>query len=344
MVTQQSQWSHPPPLDVVSGSLAAVKEAEAGPAIITYGKGHSLKGLRPSISSQLRDCERLPARAVRAVGTTLGPAGTMQDGTLCMLVVYGRRMPPAGPAAASPTGPDSTATDRPADPAELRAAGGLGQSFLPSDSAQQGGPQPALQLTQAPAQQAAGQAGAGHEGASPELSNSPAPALNPTPHPAPASANNGGMELGSDAPTSVHHNRTVSSDVDDELQMPAPLLPGGPATTERQLQASGMDVEGSTPELAQAGHSEGYIPQSVVHPAVPHPVPTAVPHVVPAVLPPAGEECQLPAHFAESYGIRSTKVLTTRQAPAWWVPGPLLRDMMHKKYGPSLFHCIAPKG
>jgi hypothetical protein len=57
-----------------------------------------------------------------------------------------------------------------------------------------------------------------------------------------------------------------------------------------------------------------------VHPAVPHVVPTAVPHVVPAIPQPIGDECQLPADFILAYGIRATKILTTRQAPGWWVP------------------------
>jgi hypothetical protein len=35
--------------------------------------------------------------------------------------------------------------------------------------------------------------------------------------------------------------------------------------------------------------------------------------------PPAGDECTLPADFAEAYGIQSTKVLTTSAAPGWWV-------------------------
>jgi hypothetical protein len=51
--------------------------------------------------------------------------------------------------------------------------------------------------------------------------------------------------------------------------------------------------------------------------------------VVYAKTTPAGDECQLPADFAESYGIRATKVLTTREAPAWWVAELLLRRMVH---------------
>jgi hypothetical protein len=37
------------------------------------------------------------------------------------------------------------------------------------------------------------------------------------------------------------------------------------------------------------------------------------------VVPPVGMECTLPVGFVEAYGVKSTRVLTTSEAPAWWV-------------------------
>jgi hypothetical protein len=36
-------------------------------------------------------------------------------------------------------------------------------------------------------------------------------------------------------------------------------------------------------------------------------------------VPPIGDECQLPVDFAQAYGINSIRVLTTSQAPTWYV-------------------------
>jgi hypothetical protein len=36
-------------------------------------------------------------------------------------------------------------------------------------------------------------------------------------------------------------------------------------------------------------------------------------------VPPIGDECQLPLDFAQAYGITAIRVLTTSQAPAWYV-------------------------
>jgi hypothetical protein len=114
--------------------------------------------------------------------------------------------------------------------------------------------------------------------------------------------------------------------------MPAPLLPEGPATGQPQPQVGrGLTSDGSTSPPAQAARSEDCVSKPAVHPAAPDVLP-AVPDVAPAVLhevhpavlPPPGEECALPAEIIVSYGIRETKVLTTCQAPAWWVAGPLL--------------------
>jgi hypothetical protein len=70
---------------------------------------------------------------------------------------------------------------------------------------------------------------------------------------------------------------------------------------------------------------------------------SSVPHALPAVLPPAGQECQLPADFIQAYGIQSTQVLTTRQAPAWWVSELQLRHVVRSKHDPSMF-CSSFKG
>jgi hypothetical protein len=36
-------------------------------------------------------------------------------------------------------------------------------------------------------------------------------------------------------------------------------------------------------------------------------------------VPPIGDECQLPLDFAQAYGITAIRVLTTSQAPTWYV-------------------------
>jgi hypothetical protein len=64
---------------------------------------------------------------------------------------------------------------------------------------------------------------------------------------------------------------------------------------------------------------------SIVWPTMRHPAKRAALPLLPDhTVPPAGDECTLPADFVNSYGIRSTKVLTTRVAPAWWVSELLL--------------------
>jgi hypothetical protein len=95
VVTHQVKWSHPVPAGVIKGH---VPDRIAGPVLTLHPGGNvRLSIFNPSINSLLRGCQCLPVRAIRAVGTTSGPAGTMQDGGLCMLVVYGRRIQPAPP-------------------------------------------------------------------------------------------------------------------------------------------------------------------------------------------------------------------------------------------------------
>jgi hypothetical protein len=314
-VTHQARWPYPIPLDVVRGSLAAVKEA--GPAIVTYVGRHTLKGLRPSMATLLRGCERLPARAVRAVGTSSGPAGTMQEGGLCMLVIYAKRIQSAGPASPIASLPvtGAAATEGMAPPDEPRAAGGSRQCTLLTGAAQEAGPNTISQLTHTPWEQEPGQAdGQEHERISPP--SSPALALGPASVPAPAAPIDECLAHGSDTPGRVQHEPASSSDADGVLMPAASLLPQGPAATQPQLPASSPGVHGITPQWPQAGDTGGCIPQPAVPPGVPD-----VGHQ--AGLPPAGDECRLPPDFAGSYGIRSTSILTTRQAPAWWVAEPL---------------------
>jgi hypothetical protein len=96
--------------------------------------------------------------------------------------------------------------------------------------------------------------------------------------------------------------------------------------------ASQQQVDGDTDSdlgLGQAGIGHGSASrESGRTPVLPPPGVSAVwPPVQPAaesapppgVLPPPGNECQLSHHFAESYGITSTQVLTTSKAPTWWV-------------------------
>jgi hypothetical protein len=315
LVTHQAQWSDPLPAGVVDSRLLG---RDAGPVVETSPGGHiTLRNTGLSIRALLRGCEGLPIRAVKAVGDTSGPAGTMQHGTLCMLVVYARRITyghPGGPASLFTSLPvtGAAAAEGMALPAEPWAAGGSGHGLLlTSNAAQQVEPQPVPQGMGTAIEQAAGEAGAGCEGTPPL--NSPAPALTFSPLPAPAAPAVECLGLDFTAPSSAHHQCVVTR---DDLQLPAPPLPGGPATAQLQPHVRGLNGDGNTSELAQAGLSEVCIPQSTVQPAVPD--------VMSAELSPAGDECQLPADFAESYGITSTKVFTTCQAPAWWVPGPLL--------------------
>jgi hypothetical protein len=306
MVTHQAQWSHPPPLGVVTGRLTAVKEA--GPAIVDHGNGRcAWRGLRPCIHTLLSGCERLPARAVRAVGTTSGPAGTMQHGGLCMLVVYGKRIQPVVTAIESPpVVTDVAATEGVAPPIEPWVAGGLGQcSLLISSAAQEAGLHAVPQVMGTAMEQAAGQAGAEYEDTPPEPLNTPAPALALDRLPAPAAPDGGCMRLSCGTPGSARQEPPVSNGDDDDVQMTAP---GGHATAQPQQQVSGLNVEGATPQLPEPGSSGRCVPQSAMCPAVPH---------VMSVLPSAGEECQLPADFIRAYGIQSTQVLTTRLAPGW---------------------------
>jgi hypothetical protein len=289
------------------------------PLLTMHPGGQTTFNVTPPIHALLRGCQRQPVRAVKAVGRTSGPAGTMQHGTLCMLVIYGKRMHATGPAdgIASPATQGGMTIAGMAPPVEPRAAEGLGQCFLPSNAAQEAGPHAVSHVTQNAAEQTTGQAsGQEQQGTSSEPSSGTTPALafGCTPVPAPAAPIDESLGLGFAAPGSVSGQPAVPSDDDaGAQQMPAPLLPEGRATTQPQLayQVSGLHVDGSTSQSAPAGHPQGCIPQSAVQ--------TAVPHAVPAGLPPPRDECALPAAFIVSYGIRETKVLTTRQAPAWWV-------------------------
>jgi hypothetical protein len=307
-------------------SKASSQVSRLSPLLSMRPGGHAaLTNVNPSIHTLLQGCQRLPIRAVRAVGTTSGPAGSMQHGGLCMLVVYGKRTASAGSASPLTSLPltGAAATEGTAPPVEPWDAGGLGQCLLlTSNAAQEMEPQPMPEVMATAIEQAAGQAGAECEGTLPEPLNTPTLTFSPLPAPAVAADVCMGLDFG--MPGSSHQEPAVPSDDDaDDLQAPAPLMLEGPATAQPQMQVSGLHVDGSSSQLARAGHSKQCVLPPVVRSAIPHVVP-AVPDVAPAtprgepvLLPPAGDECQLPDDFLNAYGIRSTQVLTTSKAPAW---------------------------
>jgi hypothetical protein len=95
-VTHQFRWSHP------STGVIDPHSETAGPLISpSTARCAVLRNVSPSIATCLSGCQHLPMRAVRAEGQTSGLSGIMEHGSLCMLVIYGRRMAPAAPPAVS---------------------------------------------------------------------------------------------------------------------------------------------------------------------------------------------------------------------------------------------------
>jgi hypothetical protein len=208
VISHQATWSHP----LKHLSNRTYTSWSRGPAIKLPPNGYYpyLHNMRPSFVTLLKGCERLPVRAVWAVGTTSGSAGTLHGQVLCMLVFYGKRIqlgvePCFIHIRAHPTTPGVDDVGK-----------------LPS-------------------------------------SNPEGPTGSNTAQPGPQRED-------------VTH------------------LPVGP------LPLTG----GTTPGSCVAGGPEQSLAGTVV-------------------VPPVGDECQLPGDFAESYGITSTQVLTTSEAPAWWV-------------------------
>jgi hypothetical protein len=84
VVTHEVRWSHPNSGENDSHS------GTAGPLISASKGGVAvLRNMNPTVATCLIGCQRLPMRVVRAEGDTSGAVGTMQHGSLCMLVIYG---------------------------------------------------------------------------------------------------------------------------------------------------------------------------------------------------------------------------------------------------------------
>jgi hypothetical protein len=91
-VTHQFRWSHP------ITSVIDPDSETAGPLILgSTTRRAMLRNISPSITDCLSGCQHLPIRAVRAEGQTSGPSGTMEHGSPCMLVIYGKSVTPAAP-------------------------------------------------------------------------------------------------------------------------------------------------------------------------------------------------------------------------------------------------------
>jgi hypothetical protein len=83
----RQQFSWPPDADVFNPS-----SPPDGPLICRSSSGIlQLRNVKPSIAACLSQCQRLPVRVVKANEDMSGPAGFMQRGSVCMLLIYGKR-------------------------------------------------------------------------------------------------------------------------------------------------------------------------------------------------------------------------------------------------------------
>jgi hypothetical protein len=253
----------------------------------------TLTNVSPSIHALLRGCQRQPMRAVKAVGRTSGPAGTMQHGALCMLVVYGKRMHATGPAGTTSCGYG----------VEGKVVCGAATGML--QHLKQG---PGAVIDRASIQGREQQA-AGEHGATPaQAVTSPALTLHPAPCAAEASP-----QPGTVAASSVHHQPAAAGGLDMvALASTGVGITGQPQSSveERFRPLHAPDACWTEPDCL-VPHTQASLGAPPVEPDGE----AVLPHVVSAVLPPAGEECQLPDDFVKVYGIRSTQVLTSNEPP-----------------------------
>jgi hypothetical protein len=290
-ISHQFAWSYP----IEEYSSEGLAE---GPAFRAYPSGGAIcmRNIRPSLRILLKGCEQLPARAVRAVGTTSGPAGTMQHGALCMVVVYAK-----------------TTSYHLASPQQQQQQQQQSVDRLIADvdnllSSLQQGDAAGEPAAQGPRMQGSGSTGVPLIAALAPATVAPAVTALPAP------------ELTADQGVGADDVPTSSPGCEAPTARTAPLgRPQWCSTGTVALSPNGLLDQLETQQGNTLGPG-GAGQDSMVWPALGRPAQrAALPPLPHDTMPPAGDECRLPAAFAESYGIRAIKVLTTREPPAWWV-------------------------
>jgi hypothetical protein len=294
-----------------------------GPVIMAYpGRGAvRMRNIRPTFQTLLKGCEQLPARAVRAGSDTTGTAGTIQRGALCMLVVYATTTPtrPGPPLQQQPVGSlladvdhllhslqqgDASYAAAVQGPS-MRVPAGKGVPLIAASA-------PAETSTAAPRLPATKPLG------DQEVEVDDVSPADPDWVPSTATGTSSQGPLGCSTGTGTPSLYGASTGEDVIAGLAPATVQGHTARLEdhrcSQLLQQPEAQQGMTMTTCSAGQA------SMAWPTLGRPAQrAALPPLLDSTLPPVGEECRLPADFSQSYGIRSTKVLRTRQAPAWWV-------------------------